>query len=31
MEGDLNEMLDAVVAHYQAALLEAQKPDGASA
>jgi peptide chain release factor 1 len=26
MEGDLNEMLDAVVAHYQAALLEAQKP-----
>lgn len=28
MEGDLNEMLDAVVAHYQAALLEAQKPHG---
>jgi peptide chain release factor 1 len=28
MEGDLNEMLDAVVAHHQAALLEAQKPNG---
>jgi peptide chain release factor 1 len=28
MEGDLNEMLDAVVAHYQAALLQAQKPNG---
>jgi peptide chain release factor 1 len=28
MEGDLNEMLDAVVAHHQAVLLEAQKPHG---
>jgi peptide chain release factor 1 len=28
MEGDLNEMLDAVVAHYQAALLQAQTPTG---
>jgi peptide chain release factor 1 len=28
MEGDLNEMLDAVVAHHQAALLEAQNPSG---
>jgi peptide chain release factor 1 len=28
MEGDLDEMLDAVVAHHQAALLEAQKPGG---
>ncbi len=28
MEGDLDEMLDAVLAHHQAALLEAQKPQG---
>jgi peptide chain release factor 1 len=28
MEGDLKEMLDAVVAHHQAALLEAQQPHG---
>jgi peptide chain release factor 1 len=28
MEGDLGEMLDAVVAHHQAALLEAHKPNG---
>jgi len=28
MEGDLSEMLDAVVAHYQAALLQAQTPHG---
>jgi peptide chain release factor 1 len=28
MEGDLNELLDAVVAHYQAALLQAQAPHG---
>jgi peptide chain release factor 1 len=28
MEGDLSEMLDAVVAHHQAALLEAQQPHG---
>ncbi|HKY37306.1 MAG TPA: peptide chain release factor 1 [Polyangiaceae bacterium] len=27
MEGDLTELLDAVVAHHQAALLEAQKPN----
>jgi peptide chain release factor 1 len=31
MEGDLAEMLDAVVAHYQAALLQAQTPHGDSA
>jgi peptide chain release factor 1 len=31
MEGDLSEMLDAVVAHYQAALLQAQTPHGDSA
>jgi peptide chain release factor 1 len=31
MEGDLHEMLDAVVAHHQAALLEAQKPNGEGA
>jgi peptide chain release factor 1 len=31
MEGDLNEMLDAVVAHHQAALLEAQAPHGEGA
>ncbi len=31
MEGDLAEMLDAVVAHYQAALLQAQTPRGDSA
>jgi peptide chain release factor 1 len=30
MEGDLNEMLDAVVAHYQAALLQSQTPHGDS-
>jgi peptide chain release factor 1 len=28
MEGDLNEMLDAVVAHHQAALLQSQTPHG---
>jgi peptide chain release factor 1 len=28
MEGDLSEMLDAVVAHHQAALLQAQAPHG---
>jgi peptide chain release factor 1 len=28
MEGDLKEMLDALVSHHQAALLEAQKPNG---
>ena len=28
MEGDLSEMLDAVVAHHQAALLQAQQPHG---
>jgi peptide chain release factor 1 len=28
MEGDLSEMLDAVVAHHQAALLQAQNPNG---
>ena len=28
MEGDIDEMLDAVIAHHQAALLEAQKPHG---
>jgi peptide chain release factor 1 len=28
MDGELNEMLDAVVAHYQAALLEASQPPG---
>jgi peptide chain release factor 1 len=28
MEGDLSELLDAVVAHYQAALLEANRPSG---
>jgi peptide chain release factor 1 len=31
MEGDLGEMLDAVVAHHQAALLEAQNPNGEGA
>jgi len=31
MEGDLGEMLDAVVAHHQAALLQAQTPHGDSA
>jgi peptide chain release factor 1 len=31
MEGDLGEMLDAVVAHHQAALLQAQTPLGDSA
>jgi peptide chain release factor 1 len=30
MEGDLSEMLDAVVAHHQAALLQAQQPHGDS-
>jgi peptide chain release factor 1 len=30
MEGDLGEMLDAVVAHHQAALLQAQSPTGDS-
>ncbi len=30
MEGDLSEMLDAVVAHHQAALLQAQTPHGDS-
>ncbi|RYZ05530.1 MAG: peptide chain release factor 1 [Myxococcales bacterium] len=30
MEGDLKEMLDAVVAHHQAALLQAQQPHGDS-
>jgi peptide chain release factor 1 len=31
MEGDLAELLDAVVAHHQAALLEAQNPNGEGA
>ncbi|SRR5258706_4289793 len=30
MEGDLSELLDAVVAHHQAALLQAQQPHGES-
>jgi hypothetical protein len=26
MDGDLEELVDAIIAHHQAALLEAQKP-----